>query len=92
MANAVKVRIRGQVQGVFFRAWIKEKANELGIQGWVRNRLDGTVEALFVADKQAVDEMVKAVREGPPNAKVDGVTTESAPGLTEAGFRVKPTV
>jgi len=67
------VVIRGRVQGVGFRAWTEVTAIELGVEGWVRNRRDGSVEALFVGSEEAVLTMIELCREGPPGAKVDGV-------------------
>jgi acylphosphatase len=64
---------RGQVQGVGFRAFVEDKAVRRGIEGWVRNRRDGTVEALFVGSAQAVREIIEACREGPQAARVDDV-------------------
>lgn len=86
------MRISGQVQGVFFRVWAKEKADQLGVMGWVRNRLDGDVEGLFVGPGEAVDELVKVCREGPRAAQVDEIKIEQTQGLTPANFQIKPTV
>lgn len=90
--KAVRVRIHGQVQGVFFRAWIKEQADRLGVMGWIRNRLDGDVEGLFVGPDTEVGILIAACREGPPSAVVEEVQTEDAQGITSAGFEIKPTV
>ena len=90
--KAVRVRIHGQVQGVFFRVWVKERADKLGIMGWVRNRLDGDVEGLFVGPGAAVDALIEACKDGPPHAVVDEVTVEIAKGITRAGFDIKPDV
>jgi acylphosphatase len=64
---------RGRVQGVGFRAWTEYTALERGLQGWVRNRRDGSVEALFVGPLDVVDAMVAACREGPRGAHVDAI-------------------
>ncbi len=88
----IKVRISGQVQGVFFRVWVKEKADQLGVMGWVRNRLDGDVEGLFVGPKDAVDALVKVCWEGPRAAQVEEIKVEPAQGITPANFQIKPTV
>lgn len=69
-----KVRISGRVQGVWYRGWAVRQATALGLRGWVRNRADGTVEALFAGPPSDVDAMVEACREGPPAARVDSVT------------------
>lgn len=90
--KAVKVRIHGQVQGVFFRVWVKENADQLGVIGWIRNRLDGDVEALFSGDRAAVDALIELCREGPPLAAIDDVSVEPAKGITPASFEIKPTV
>jgi acylphosphatase len=63
--------IRGRVQRVGFRAWTEYRALERGLEGWVRNRRDGTVEAVFAGPPQAVAAMIGACRRGPPGAHVD---------------------
>ena len=70
---AVEARIRGLVQGVFFRGWTEEQAVRRGLSGWVRNNQDGTVSALFVGPRVVVAEMLEACREGPRAARVDGL-------------------
>jgi acylphosphatase len=65
------VRIRGRVQGVGFRAFVEHHALQRGLEGWTRNRLDGSVEAVFAGDKDAVDGMIRACRVGPLSAAVD---------------------
>lgn len=91
-SKAVKVRISGQVQGVFFRAWTREQAMKLGVVGWIRNRLDGDVEGLFVGPKAAVESLIAACREGPPSAVVSDIKIEPAKGITPESFEIKPTV
>ncbi|PIW26524.1 MAG: acylphosphatase [Rhodospirillales bacterium CG15_BIG_FIL_POST_REV_8_21_14_020_66_15] len=90
--TAVHVTISGRVQGVWFRGWTCEQARELGLTGWVRNRRDGTVEAVFRGDAVAVRQMVERCQEGPPAARVTDVRTQPAadPGLP--GFEPWPTV
>ncbi|GHF24656.1 acylphosphatase [Kordiimonas sediminis] len=90
--TAVKVRIYGKVQGVWYRAWTEQQANAAGVYGWVRNRLDGTVEALFVGSSAAVDGMIAACHQGPEHAKVDRIETVEAQGIAPKRFEVKPTV
>lgn len=68
------VIISGRVQGVFFRMETKKAADRLGVSGWVRNQLDGTVEAVFEADRDRVDAIIDWCREGPPHADVTDVT------------------
>jgi len=67
------VIVRGRVQGVGFRAWTEAIALERGLRGWVRNRRDGAVEALFAGPADAVAAMVAACRRGPPGARVNGL-------------------
>ena len=67
------VVIRGRVQGVGFRAWTEYTALERGLQGWVRNRRDGAVEALFIGSPDAVAAMIAACNQGPRGSRVDGV-------------------
>ncbi|MBE0428631.1 MAG: acylphosphatase [Thermoleophilia bacterium] len=85
--------ISGRVQGVFFRQWSADHARRLGLAGWVRNRLDGQVEAVFEGPAGSVDKMVELCREGPPHARVDTILddySQSVEGLT--GFEVKSSV
>ncbi len=89
-AASVRARIRGRVQGVWYRAWTERTARELGLSGWVRNRSDGTVEALFCGAPEAVAQMLRLAREGPPAARVTGIDVRDAPP-EEGGFRVLPT-
>jgi acylphosphatase len=88
----VLVRITGRVQGVWFRGWTVDEATRLRLSGWVRNRRDGAVEALFSGPAQAVDQMVAACRRGPPAASVDDVAINPADPPAESGFRQLPTV
>jgi acylphosphatase len=78
------VRITGQVQGVFFRAWTRDQARELGVSGWVRNCGDGSVEAHVEGEEGAVEELVGRLRHGPPSARVEDVRVEHA---DREGFR-----
>jgi acylphosphatase len=84
----VHVSIEGRVQGVFFRASCVERARELGLAGWVRNALDGRVEAEFEGEPEAIERMLTWCREGPPHAHVDRVDVREAPLTGEEGFRV----
>jgi acylphosphatase len=77
----VQVMVRGRVQGVGYRAWVEDQATMNGLAGWVRNRSDGSVEAVFAGPAQDVAEMVAACRKGPPASRVDAVT--EAPGSIE---------
>jgi acylphosphatase len=68
-----RVVIRGRVQGIGFRAWAEYTALERGLQGWVRNCRDGSVEALFVGAPDAVAAMIAACRQGPRGSRVEGI-------------------
>ena len=75
---ARRVVVHGTVQGVFFREATRLRAESRGVHGWVRNNADGTVEALFEGDPDAVDAMVRFAGEGPNAAKVTRVDVEDA--------------
>ena len=75
-----RVVVHGRVQGVFFRGSTAERAREVGVSGWVRNRPDGTVEAVFEGSAEQVAEMVRYCRQGPPWARVERIEEfEEAP-------------
>ena len=84
-----RVQVYGRVQGVWFRGATERRARVLGLAGWVRNRPDGSVEAVFEGSRSAVDAALAFCREGPPGARVERVeVSEEAPeGL--AGFDVR---
>ena len=67
------VVIRGRVQGIGYRVWTEYTALERGLQGWVRNRRDGAVEALFVGPPDAVATMIAACKQGPRGSRVNGI-------------------
>jgi len=69
----VHVLISGRVQGVFFRASTKQKAEQLGLKGWVRNTSDGNVEAIFEGPEDVINEMIEWCHRGPPLSKVTNV-------------------
>jgi acylphosphatase len=92
MKTRMHVVISGRVQGVFFRASTAEKADELGLTGWVKNTPDGSVEAVFEGEEGAVDEMLAWCHQGPPHAKVINVSATVEPftgGFTEFSIRFK---
>ena len=70
--------ISGRVQGVGYRAWVAQLAASRGLQGWVRNRRDGRVEAVFAGDPDSVAALVEACARGPMSARVQGVSVEDA--------------
>ena len=88
--KAVRVLISGRVQGVWFRAWTKQQATALGLDGWVRNCREGDVEALFAGPDEAVDAMIAECGNGPPHARVSAVSTEPDSPPQALGFRVLP--
>ena len=73
-----RLRIHGRVQGVFFRESMRLRAEQLKVTGWVRNRSDGSVEALVQGEPFAVDAMLEWARRGPNSARVDSVDVETA--------------
>jgi len=75
----VHVIVDGYVQGVSFRAYCQRQATKLGVTGWVRNRWDGSVEALFEGPADAVDAMLRWCQHGPPAATVTSVDVSEAP-------------
>lgn len=80
--------VYGRVQGVFFRAECQTQAARLGLGGWVRNRADGGVEAVFEGDTESVAEAVSWCRSGPPFARVDTVQVSEEEPLGETDFRI----
>jgi acylphosphatase len=88
---ARRVTVAGRVQGVWFRGWTVENAQARGLDGWVRNRADGTVEALFAGPRARVADMIEACRKGPPLARVDALAEEPAGDDGRAGFVQLPT-
>ncbi len=88
---ATQVIIKGRVQGVGYRAWTAREAESRGLDGWVRNRRDGTVEALFAGNADAVRLMVSACRSGPAFAQVTDVTAAPADEPARPGFHTLQT-
>lgn len=85
----VRVVVEGWVQGVFFRYSTQEMANRLHVFGWVKNRLDGKVEAVFEGEQEGVEEMIAWCRQGPPGAHVQRVDTHLEDYLGEFdGFSI----
>lgn len=88
---AVRLRVFGRVQGVAFRASMQAVAIELGLDGWTRNRADGSVEALACGERGALDSLVRWVRRGPPQARVDRVEQAWGAAVDATGFEIRPT-
>lgn len=80
------VVVRGRVQGVSFRAFVEREALRLGVEGWVRNRADRSVEAVFAGTSKMIDQMVAACRRGPVYARVDALEDNAA---TEADLNLR---
>jgi acylphosphatase len=99
MNDAIRhVMIRGRVQGVGYRYWVEQKAMARSLEGWVRNRRDGSVEAVFAGPADAVSGMIALCRRGPASARVDAVAEEPADTdvlrlrRPEERFSVLPTI
>ena len=88
--NSKRLVISGRVQGVGFRVWMVEHARELGLSGWVRNRLDGSVGALVAGDIAAVEEFLRLCRRGPRMAEVVSIEEDLADPPEHFGFRQVP--
>lgn len=89
--HSVRVVVSGQVQGVGYRAWAAGRAAAHGLKGWVRNRRDGTVEAVFVGEEKVVAAIVAECREGPRMAAVEEVEVNAWTGPALDGFEELPT-
>jgi acylphosphatase len=92
MALQARLTISGRVQGVGYRDWVMTTALRLGLTGWVRNRTDGSVEALIVGNEEMVGQMIEACRRGPPMARVDEIDVEPVDlDILPEGFTRLPT-
>ena len=89
--RTVHLRIEGRVQGVGYRAFVERKAIGLGLSGWVRNRHDGSVEAVLQGAAATVDAMIELCRSGPPAARVDRIDIVGEGVGAFDGFDVRPT-
>lgn len=98
MSAIRQVTITGRVQGVGYRAWVEHRARAHDLEGWVRNRRDGSVEALFAGPPEVVSGMIGLCRRGPSSARVEAVQDKPAGpdalNLRQAGerFSVLPTL
>ena len=90
-ARTVLVSIRGRVQGVWFRGWTKRQADGLLLAGWVRNRADHSVEALFSGDRENVDKMISKCHKGSPLSRVNSVTVIEQNSCDLQGFEIRET-
>ncbi|UJQ93912.1 acylphosphatase [Mariluticola halotolerans] len=87
--SQIHVRITGRVQGVGFRLWVAEQAGAFGLSGWVCNKSDGAVEAVFAGDQAAVSEMLNRLWQGPSGARVTDVAPEPYEDEVLQGFEVR---
>ncbi|MCL6698410.1 acylphosphatase [Sphingomonas sp. NSE70-1] len=83
------VRIFGRVQGVFFRGWTQQQADDLGVAGWVRNCPDGSVEAHLAGEEAVVQQLIERLRDGPPSAIVDRFDVAEAEPQAGEEFEVR---
>ena len=90
--RSARLRITGRVQGVGYRAWALQMASRLGLRGWVRNRSDGSVEALVIGEDDVIARMIEACHQGPFGARVSDVAISDAEDDGSAGFKPKPTL
>src|SRR3954471_16730366 len=90
--RSVRLIIQGRVQGVSYRYWTVTEATARGLDGWVRNRRDGNVEAFLSGPAAAVDEMIAACRHGPRGARVTDIDAKEETVRAERGFQQLPTV
>ena len=89
---SVRLRILGRVQGVWYRGWATDRAQGHGLSGWVRNRRDGSVEALLCGPESRVRTMIEECRGGPRAARVEHVIEEPADEHAGGEFRQLPTL
>jgi len=83
------VSVTGRVQGVFFRGWTRDQANELGVTGWVRNYPDGRVDMHIEGDESAVQQLIERLHRGPPAAVVEDVHLWDVELFDFDGFEVR---
>ncbi len=89
--TARRIVVHGRVQGVGFRFWTKRMADQREVSGWVRNRIDGTVEVHAEGSPQALHDMERLLRQGPPASSVTTLDSRPAPSAVGTGFRIEPT-
>lgn len=91
MPAAVLLRIEGRVQGVGYRAWLSREAGRAGLRGFVRNRLDGSVEALLIGESGPLESVIQACHNGPPLAAVRRIERSDSADDGSATFTQRPT-
>jgi acylphosphatase len=87
-----RLLVHGRVQGVGFRWWVLDAAERLGLDGWVRNRRDGSVELLATGSSDDIEALAEACAAGPPAARVSRVERQPAAADGTRGFELRPTV
>ena len=88
---ARNIRITGRVQGVGYRAWAAREARALMLDGWVRNRADGSVEMVVRGAPASVENMIRLCHAGPRSSHVDQVRVTATAGVAATGFAIRPT-
>jgi acylphosphatase len=90
--RTLRIAITGRVQGVSFRDWMRAEAQALGLGGWVRNRHDGSVEAVISGEPKRVEDMLARCRRGPSAARVGDIVVLSEEDAPCTGFAIRPSV
>lgn len=90
--TSVRVLISGRVQGVWYRGWTVAEATRRQLDGWVRNRADGTVEAVIAGPAAIVEDMLQACRRGPPSAQVTEIKSVDTGDPGDTGFEQRDTL
>jgi acylphosphatase len=88
MYQTIAITVSGKVQGVYYRQYTKEKANELGLTGQVKNQRDGTVHIIATGTKEQLDKLIECCKKGPPRAEVAGVEISEMPLTHFEHFRI----
>lgn len=88
---AFLITVMGRVQGVGFRAYVREHATALGVDGWIRNRRDGSVEIVAIGEPELIDKLIQEASTGPRLAKVEETTMRGAEDDGTVGFHERPT-
>ncbi len=86
-----RLLIKGRVQGVGYRIWLQQEAIRIGLTGWVRNRRDGSVEAVVGGQRDQIEAALVAMRAGPPGSRVDDIALHDHAGAVPQGFSILPT-
>ncbi len=88
--RCIKFRISGKVQGVWFRAFTRDKAISLNVDGWVKNNANGSVSGEAVGDEGNIEKFIQFLKNGPPNSKVEDIYIEESPEIGQyLGFEIR---